>query len=164
MDTLTWSHLFTLNSILLSPAARGENVKSVIGYIGESVILKSDADPLWTLETIQWSIYNNVTYIATFDNNETRVNRWPSFEDRLVLNTTSGDLTIKNVMAKDKIKYKVHLQRQGSEEKKISFVQLDVRGENDFNYLYCLFISLKNHGLSMFLTNMGQQTFLFFQT
>lgn len=126
-------------------------MKSVIGYIGESVILKSDADPLWTLETIQWSIYNNVTYIATFDNNVTRVSRWPSFEDRLALNTTSGDLTIKNVMAKDKIKYKVHLQRQGNEEKKISFVQLDVRGENDFNYLYCLFISLKNYGLSIFL-------------
>ncbi|XP_027001281.1 uncharacterized protein LOC113642128 [Tachysurus fulvidraco] len=110
-------------------ADRGEAVRSVIGYINESVVLRSGADPSWTLKTIQWSIYENLTYIATFDNDRIRDNRWPQFMGRLELSIISGDLKIKNLKAGDSMAYKVTLEGQRStlplSEKDI--VQLNVR-------------------------------------
>lgn len=104
-------------------------MRSVIGYINESVVLRSDADPSWTLKSIQWSIYRNTTYIATFVNNVIRVNRSQQFMGRLELNTTSGDLTIKNLKAGDSMEYKVGLGGQQGEQTS-NRVQLNVRGEN----------------------------------
>ncbi|XP_060729501.1 uncharacterized protein LOC132848012 [Tachysurus vachellii] len=109
-------------------AVGGEAVRSVIGYISESVVLRSGADPLWTLKTIQWSIYENFTYIATFDNNETSDDRWPQFKDRLELNKTSGDLTIKHLKSGDSLAYTVTLEGQHITEQLSNTLQLYVRG------------------------------------
>ncbi|XP_053089751.1 SLAM family member 8 [Pangasianodon hypophthalmus] len=108
-------------------AVRGEDVRNVIGYIGESIVLRSEVDPSWKLRIIRWSIYKNITLIATFVNNEIRVNRWPQFKGRLELNTSLGDLTIKNIMARDSMDYRVYLKGQGNTEEKTSLVQLYVR-------------------------------------
>ncbi|XP_053350574.1 uncharacterized protein si:cabz01074946.1 [Clarias gariepinus] len=108
-------------------AARSEDVKNVtsyIGYIGEEIVLKAEVDSSWTLERIRWSIYSNFTRIATFENNEIKVNRWPPFKGRLEM-SKSGDLTIKNLMANDSMEYTVFVK--GQTEEKTSHVQLNVR-------------------------------------
>ncbi|XP_017326785.2 uncharacterized protein LOC108267283 isoform X2 [Ictalurus punctatus] len=106
---------------------RGEDKRSVIGYVNESVVLSSYVDPSWTLKNIQWTIFKNDTLIATFENNVKRVDRWPQFNGRLELNTTSGHLTINNLTANDSMEYSTHLEGQGTKEPKINKVQLFVR-------------------------------------
>lgn len=107
-------------------------MNSVIGYVNESVVLRSGANPLWTLTSIQWSIFMNITYIATFDNDKIRDKRWPQFMGRLKLNITSGDLTIKNVTFEDSMAYRVTLEGEHNTEHLSNTVQLNVRGENFF--------------------------------
>lgn len=124
------------------PAVRGEDKRSVIGYVNESVVLSSYVDPSWTLKNIQWTIFKNDTLIATFENNVKRVDRWPQFNGRLELNTTSGDLTINNLTANDSMEYSTQLEGQGTKEPKINKVQLFVRGENCF-YLHGQFKNVK---------------------
>ncbi|KAK7177144.1 hypothetical protein R3I93_001196 [Phoxinus phoxinus] len=83
--------------------------KYVTGYLGQSVVLKTGADPSWTLTRIQWSIYKNTTYIANLkDGNVTLFPFW-THRGRLDLNPTTGDLTIKNVTMTDSMKYTVAL-------------------------------------------------------
>ncbi|GAA6071929.1 uncharacterized protein LOC113642128, partial [Tachysurus ichikawai] len=108
-------------------AVGGEAVNSVIGYVNESVVLRSGANPLWTLTSIQWSIFMNITYIATFDNDKIRDKRWPQFMGRLKLNITSGDLTIKNVTFEDSMAYRVTLEGEHNTEHLSNTVQLNVR-------------------------------------
>ncbi|XP_060766737.1 uncharacterized protein si:cabz01074946.1 isoform X3 [Neoarius graeffei] len=103
----------------------GEDVRSVTGYTKESVVLPSGADSSWTLKRIRWSIYENVTYIAVFQNGKESVDRSPLFTKRLELNKTSGDLTIKNVSSRDALRYSVELLGQNN-ERKTSYVQLSV--------------------------------------
>ncbi|KAF4088895.1 hypothetical protein AMELA_G00059970 [Ameiurus melas] len=80
-----------------------------MGYVGESVVLPSDADPSWTLSSIRWSIYENFTNIAVLQSKTVIVDRVPLFRGRLELNTSSGHLTIKNVSSRDALKYRVEL-------------------------------------------------------
>ncbi|XP_061566043.1 uncharacterized protein si:cabz01074946.1 isoform X2 [Cololabis saira] len=86
-------------------AARTE----VPGYIGENVTLHSGANPSWNLTKIDWSVYSNSTWIATYSNGETNTERWFLYKDRLTLNTTSGDLTIHNLKPSDAMEYIVDL-------------------------------------------------------
>ncbi|KAF5900980.1 SLAM family member 9-like, partial [Clarias magur] len=108
---------------------RSEDMRNVIGYAGETVVLKADVDTSWALKTIRWSIYSNSTLIGTFENNEIKDNRWPPFKDRLKLNKSNGDLTIKNLMKRDSMEYKVNIKGQTLKEEKTSHVHLEVRGE-----------------------------------
>ncbi|XP_053485608.1 uncharacterized protein si:cabz01074946.1 isoform X2 [Ictalurus furcatus] len=104
-----------------------EDVRNVMGYIGESVVLPSDADPSWTLSTIRWTIYENLTNIAVFQSKKVNVERFPLFSGRLELNTSSGHLTIKNVSSRDALKYRVELTDGIPTRRKTSFVQLSVQ-------------------------------------
>lgn len=110
---------------MLLPAVGSEDVKKATGYIGKQVDLKLDVDPTWKLTVIEWSIYTNFTYIATFQGDQVTLLR-----DRLHLNKTSGDLTIKKLMANDALKYTVYLENERGDEQTIH-VQLSVQGKFD---------------------------------
>lgn len=65
--------------------------------------------------------------------------------NRLELNTTSGDLTIKKLSAIDDMEYRVSLEEQGHTEEKTSSVRLIVRGEKCF-YQAALIVIIQNYG------------------
>lgn len=109
--------------------------KDVIGYTGESVVLMSGIDQNLNLARIQWSIYENSTFIATFQGRIKDVNRWPPFTGRLDLDITSGNLTIKNVKVSDSMKYTVRWKGNESSESYTSSVYLFVRGKKYLIYL-----------------------------
>lgn len=106
-----------------------EDELKVIGYIGEPVVLTSTAVQSWILSLIQWSIYENSTFIATFQGGKLDVNRWQEFSGRLNLDLASGNLTITNLRASDAMKYTVRLEGQEARESKTSSIFLSVRGE-----------------------------------
>ncbi|KAB5579077.1 hypothetical protein PHYPO_G00190590 [Pangasianodon hypophthalmus] len=113
--------------VLCFQASKCEDALKVIGYIGEPVVLTSGVDESWTLSRIQWSIYENSTFIATFQGGKPDVNRWAPFTSRLNLDTVSGDLTIKNIRASDSMKYTVRLEGQEASQRKTSSIYLSVR-------------------------------------
>ncbi|XP_034769330.2 uncharacterized protein LOC117410174 [Acipenser ruthenus] len=58
---------------------------------------------------ITWSIFNNVTYIATLISGSTKVDMRRDFKDRLVLDASKGSLKIKNLQLTDSMSYKVNI-------------------------------------------------------
>ncbi|KAG8006052.1 Vang-like protein 2, partial [Nibea albiflora] len=86
-----------------------ESIREVFGYHGGNVILPSEANSSWTLTKIEWSIYKNNTWIATYQRKKTNVDRLQSYKGRLHLNIFSGDLTIHNLRETDAIEYSVDL-------------------------------------------------------
>lgn len=104
------------------------------GYVGKSVVLKSGADPSWTLTRVQWSIYDNTTYIASLRNGKTHTDRFLRHKGRLELNKKSGDLTIKNLKMDDSMTYTVELLTSNTIRNE-NKVHLQVQGK-DLIYLY----------------------------
>ncbi|KAF6730679.1 SLAM family member 5 [Oryzias melastigma] len=84
-----------------------ETMEKVSAYVGESVNLTSAAKIGQSLVRIEWSIYTNTTWIATFRDGKVNTERHPQFMKRLHLNTKSGDLTITNLTLKDAMIYSV---------------------------------------------------------
>ncbi|XP_035392514.1 SLAM family member 5-like isoform X1 [Electrophorus electricus] len=122
-------------------AVRG-NERSVAGYLGGSVILPSGADPTTKLVAIRWSIYNNVTFIATFSEGEFRNKYW-KYKDRLELNTTTGDLEIKYLQADDDLRYTVLLEHPNNLERH-NYVTLTVREKLRTPSIHIISRSLKD--------------------
>nr|XP_046236212.1 CD48 antigen [Scatophagus argus] len=84
-----------------------ESIPEVSGYVGETVTLPCHANPSWNLSKIEWSVFSNNTWIATFRKGN-RNTEWVSrYNGRLTLNTTSGDLIIHNVSLADAMEYRV---------------------------------------------------------
>lgn len=81
----------------------------IAGYVGENITLPAGANPSWTLDKIEWAIYSNNTWIATFRDTKRNIRRFHRYIGRLYLNTSSGDLTIYNLNFKDEIEYSVDL-------------------------------------------------------
>uniref|UniRef100_A0A673ZP48 Si:cabz01074946.1 n=1 Tax=Salmo trutta TaxID=8032 RepID=A0A673ZP48_SALTR len=96
-----------------------------IGYLGESVTLSSGANPSWHITKITWSIYNNDTWIATFKGKNSHTEWFGQFKSRLSLNTSSGDLEIRDVQRGDELVYSVLLTHSQGEQQ-ISKVSLTV--------------------------------------
>ncbi|XP_024290285.1 uncharacterized protein LOC112259853 [Oncorhynchus tshawytscha] len=96
-----------------------------IGYLGESVTLSSGANPSWHITKITWSIYNNDTWIATFRSRNSNTEWFGKFKSRLSLNTSSGDLEIRDVQRGDELVYSVLLTHSQGEQQ-ISKVPLTV--------------------------------------
>ncbi|XP_070710841.1 CD48 antigen [Pempheris klunzingeri] len=95
--------------LLIIQVALVESLKEVCGYLGDNVTLPSGADPSWNLTTIEWSIFSNDTWIATYRGEKLSVNRVSRYEGRLSLNIITGDLTIHNLNAGDAREYTVDL-------------------------------------------------------
>uniref|UniRef100_A0A3P9D0Y0 Immunoglobulin subtype domain-containing protein n=1 Tax=Maylandia zebra TaxID=106582 RepID=A0A3P9D0Y0_9CICH len=81
----------------------------VFGYLGENITLPSAVDSSWSLIRIEWSIFTNITLIATYRNGKINTERVPQYTGRLTLNTTSGDLTIHKLKEGDAIEYTVEV-------------------------------------------------------
>ncbi|XP_063324698.1 uncharacterized protein si:cabz01074946.1, partial [Pelmatolapia mariae] len=95
---------------------RGVKAAAVVfGYLGENITLPSGVDPSWSLIRIEWSIFTNITSIATYNNGIANTERFRQYTGRLTLNTRSGDLTIHNLKESDAIEYTVEVSN--SEEK-----------------------------------------------
>ncbi|MEQ2279982.1 hypothetical protein AMECASPLE_014861, partial [Ameca splendens] len=88
---------------------QGKELGKVSGYVGETIILPSGADPSWTLSRIDWSIFINTTWIATFDDEGINTDRRPEYKGRLKLDEHSGNLTILSLRQSDALEYTVEL-------------------------------------------------------
>ncbi|XP_008433482.1 SLAM family member 5 [Poecilia reticulata] len=82
---------------------------TVIGYVGETIILRAKAIESWTLSRIDWSILHNFTWIATWDHTGINTEHRPEYKGRLSLNTTTGDLTMRDLRLRDSMHYDVNL-------------------------------------------------------
>ncbi len=83
--------------------------KLITGYSGQSVVLKSGADPSWSLTRVQWSIYKNTTYIASLKDGEVIIYNFWKHLGRLDLSKETGDLTIRDVTMDDSMTYNMNL-------------------------------------------------------
>ncbi|MEQ2277913.1 hypothetical protein XENORESO_009639 [Xenotaenia resolanae] len=95
--------------LLLFQGVQGKELGKVSGYVGETITLPSGADPSWTLSRIDWSIFTNTTWIATFDNEGINTDRRPEYKGRLTLDKHSGNLTIRSLRQSDALEYTVDL-------------------------------------------------------
>uniref|UniRef100_A0A3Q1GEP9 CD48 antigen-like n=1 Tax=Acanthochromis polyacanthus TaxID=80966 RepID=A0A3Q1GEP9_9TELE len=103
-----------------------KSLGEVSGYLGDTIILQSGVDPTWTLSKIEWSIWSNHTWIATYHKGRTNTERVHQFGQRLSLNISSGDLTIQNLTKDDAMEYTVDLLNTDDEEK-VNKINLIVR-------------------------------------
>ncbi|XP_068163915.1 uncharacterized protein si:cabz01074946.1 isoform X4 [Antennarius striatus] len=69
-----------------------ESLLEVSGYIGDNVSLPSGADPSWKLSKVEWSIFSNTTWIATFHRGKEITEHFYQYSGRLHLNSTSERL------------------------------------------------------------------------
>jgi len=79
-----------LNLFKIVPSVALVNSLEISGYVGGTVTLPSGAKSSWKLSRIDWSIFANSTWIATYQKNRTNTQRLPRYGDRLELNITSG--------------------------------------------------------------------------
>ncbi|XP_061665227.1 SLAM family member 9-like isoform X1 [Syngnathoides biaculeatus] len=105
---LPWAAVLVLLGASVEAAAGVVRLQQV-AYQGEAVTLPSDGDPTQTLASIKWSVFFNETWIATFHGGKINTERFFLFRGRLTLNTSSGDLTIRNLSQEDAGDYSVEL-------------------------------------------------------
>ncbi|XP_059396152.1 Fc receptor-like protein 5 [Carassius carassius] len=98
----------------------------ITGYSGQSVVLKSGADRSWNLSRVQWSIYQNTTFIAGLKDGEVIIYKFWRHEGRLDFSNETGDLTIRNVTVEDSMTYNVALVKSDGSRSQ-SKVHLTVR-------------------------------------
>ncbi|XP_047242039.1 SLAM family member 9 [Girardinichthys multiradiatus] len=111
--------------LLLFQGVQGKELGKVSGYVGETITLPSGADPSWTLSRIDWSIFSNTTWIATFDNGGINTDRRPEYKGRLKLDEHSGNLTIQSLRQSDALEYTVEFlnkERQNQDQNKIRLI------------------------------------------
>ncbi|KAF0029096.1 hypothetical protein F2P81_018201 [Scophthalmus maximus] len=96
---------------LLLQVARAQPLAEVIGYLGDTIVLPSGADPSWNLSKIEWSTFSNTTWIATYRNGKKNIERIARYKGRLGLNSITGDLTIRNLNREDAREYRVDLSQ-----------------------------------------------------
>lgn len=101
----------------------------ITGFLGQSVVLKSGADRSWNLSKVQWSIYQNTTYIASLKDGIVTIFKFWRHQGRLDLNSTTGDLTIKNVNMDDSMIYTAALVNSDDTRRNVK-VHLIVQGKD----------------------------------
>ncbi|XP_059211154.1 uncharacterized protein si:cabz01074946.1 isoform X2 [Centropristis striata] len=87
------------------------------GFLGDNITLASGAPPSWNLTSIEWSIFSNNTWIATYRGKRKNTERVDRYKGRLSLNIISGDLTIRNLTPEDAMEYTVDLINTQRENK-----------------------------------------------
>ncbi|XP_047450347.1 uncharacterized protein si:cabz01074946.1 isoform X2 [Mugil cephalus] len=85
------------------------SLEETTGYLGENVTLLSGANSSWNLSKIEWSIFSNNTWIATYRGGKINTNRVAQYKDRLSLNNDTGDLVINQLTTRDATEYTVDL-------------------------------------------------------
>ncbi|KAM9718218.1 CD48 antigen [Menidia menidia] len=84
--------------------------EEVSAYVGDTVTLRSGADSTWNVSRIEWFIFRNNTWIATFQNGRKNTRRLARYGGRLELDVVTGDLTIRDLVKEDGMEYRVDLQ------------------------------------------------------
>ncbi|XP_061922918.1 uncharacterized protein si:cabz01074946.1 isoform X1 [Entelurus aequoreus] len=135
----------TILLLLCDAAAGAADSLQQVTYQGQAVTLSSLGDPSWKPVSIKWSIYFNETWIATFHGGKTNTERFYQFRGRLSLNTTSGDLTIRNVTRRDAMDYTVELM-DVDQRSIVTEVTLVVRKHLQKPTLRTLFVALLDDG------------------
>uniref|UniRef100_A0A3B3RD33 Immunoglobulin domain-containing protein n=1 Tax=Paramormyrops kingsleyae TaxID=1676925 RepID=A0A3B3RD33_9TELE len=88
---------------------KNETLKQT-GFLGKSVTLPSGVNETGKFTTIEWSILaKNNTYIARFSGGN--VKYYQQQRDRLKLDTTTGDLEIRDLRREDSGTYTVHVRK-----------------------------------------------------
>ncbi|PWA19803.1 hypothetical protein CCH79_00015842, partial [Gambusia affinis] len=82
---------------------------TVVGYVGETIVLPAKPIKSWTLLRIDWSILHNVTWIATWDKGVIKTDHRPEYKGRLSLNITTADLTMRDLRLRDAMHYDVDI-------------------------------------------------------
>ncbi|XP_041634628.1 uncharacterized protein si:cabz01074946.1 isoform X2 [Cheilinus undulatus] len=83
------------------------DLRTVHGYLGGNATLPSGANPTWTLSSIEWSIFKNFTWIATYRNGDENIDRVDRYKGRLSLDIPTGDLTIHGLTKEDNMVYTI---------------------------------------------------------
>ncbi|XP_026147671.1 uncharacterized protein LOC113121417 [Mastacembelus armatus] len=111
--------------ILFLQGVLAEPPSKISGYLGHNITLPSGVDPSWILTRIEWSVFSNTTWIATYYNGKINTDRLSQYKGRLSLDKTSGDLTIHNLNTKDAREYTVNLINNGNQS--IRKIELTVK-------------------------------------
>uniref|UniRef100_UPI0037E75F1E CD48 antigen isoform X2 n=1 Tax=Semicossyphus pulcher TaxID=241346 RepID=UPI0037E75F1E len=93
--------------VTIIQVALGKSPRQVFGSLEGSITLPSGADPSWNLSSIEWSIFRNNTWIATYRIPVLNIKRIKRYDGRLSLDITSGDLTINGLNKEDNMVYTV---------------------------------------------------------
>uniref|UniRef100_A0A8C6SIB1 Ig-like domain-containing protein n=1 Tax=Neogobius melanostomus TaxID=47308 RepID=A0A8C6SIB1_9GOBI len=118
--------LFDFLLPMLLQVALADDLPPVSAYVGKNVTLRSGADPSWKLSRITWSIWANTTWIATYYSKATNVNHFYRYQNRLHLNTSTGDLVIEHLKSEDEMEYTVDFfNSQG--ENKVNKIKLSIK-------------------------------------
>lgn len=112
--------------IMLLQVALADDLPPVSAYIGESVTLRSGADPSWELSSITWSILANTTWIATYFGNTINVNHFYKYQRRLKLDNRTGDLVIEHLKSEDEMEYTVDFFNS-QRENKVNKIKLNIK-------------------------------------
>lgn len=89
---LSWVECFQMIFAVALVGAQSEITK-ITAYVNDTVVLPSGAAEGETLKNIEWSIFLNNTYIATYGNKTPNVDWIYQFKGRLNLNSSSGKIT-----------------------------------------------------------------------
>lgn len=116
------------NGCVFNFAVRASEDVYISGYTGQSVVLKSGADSSWKLTRVQWSIYQNTTFIAGLKEGHVIIYQFWRHQGRLQLDNTTGDLTICNVTVDDSMIYNVALVTSDDTRKQLK-VHLSIQGK-----------------------------------
>lgn len=101
------------------------------GYVGESITLPSGVNSSWDVARVEWSVFTNSTFIATYRNGHEKTQRFHQFLGRLRLDTSTGDLQISGLRREDALVYSVEItNRMGT---LVSHkITLTLRGKDPF--------------------------------
>uniref|UniRef100_A0A665WVV1 CD48 antigen-like n=1 Tax=Echeneis naucrates TaxID=173247 RepID=A0A665WVV1_ECHNA len=102
--------------VTMGPALLITLLPEVFGYLGSNVTLSSRATPPWNFSKIEWSIFPNSTWIATYRSGRKNTERVDQFKGRLSLNTTSGKRRTKRRITVHKIRLKVLRKYQSADD------------------------------------------------
>eukprot|EP00066_Takifugu_rubripes_P030140 XP_011619406.1 PREDICTED: uncharacterized protein LOC105419503 isoform X2 [Takifugu rubripes] len=108
--------------ILFFQLVPSKGTKRIIKFAGETVNLPSGVNRVFS--QVFWSIFLNSTYIASYGKGKVKLDWHPQYNGRLDLNTSTGDLTIRNLMKQDARVYKVEFD--SSEELFEETIELSV--------------------------------------
>ncbi|XP_039597761.1 natural killer cell receptor 2B4 [Polypterus senegalus] len=92
------------------------NGKTITAIVNDSVVLPSGVPSEFHPTEIHWSLFSNVTLIATLISGKIRDNRYEQFENRLKLHTNNASLEILQLRTQDSMTYYVSVFNQSSIE------------------------------------------------
>ncbi|XP_067117797.1 T-lymphocyte surface antigen Ly-9 isoform X2 [Osmerus mordax] len=136
--------------LLMISHAMAVDTRQVSGFVGQPITLKPGYANTSTISTIEWSIFTNNTFIATFRGGKVRVDRIAQFQGRLKLNKDNGDLEIRDLKEGDSLLYIAEITKTGGKQPRIE-IQLSVKQRLEKPTITTLFNKMENGSCVMVL-------------